>query len=122
MSLIACSFAFNAGSSLPVAWRLPAVDMPYGAEVEELMSVAYGGIDSYDFHALECIQCMAERRQGEIDSSSSVSQPSACLLMVAIMAMVAHPHIGVTGGETGVLWVEALEGDAFWKAMRLNSW
>ena len=39
-------FAFMAGSSLPIAWRMPAVDMPYGAEVEEIMSVAYGGVDS----------------------------------------------------------------------------
>eukprot|EP01050_Picozoa_sp_SAG11_P029083 SAG11_NODE_8040_length_1066_cov_1.288521_3_plen_105_part_00 len=44
------NFPFMAGSSLPVAWRMPAVDMPYGAEVTEAMSVAYGGIDSYDFH------------------------------------------------------------------------
>jgi hypothetical protein len=28
---------------------MPAVDMPHGAAVEELMSVAYGGVDSYDF-------------------------------------------------------------------------
>ena len=28
------------------------------------MSVAIGGMDSYDFHALEVIQCMAERRAG----------------------------------------------------------
>ncbi len=26
--------------------------------------MAIGGIDSYDFHALEMIQCMAERRRG----------------------------------------------------------
>lgn len=57
-------FAFNAGSSLPVTWRNPSVDLPYGAEVEELMCVAIGGLDSYDFHALEVIQCMAERRKG----------------------------------------------------------
>jgi hypothetical protein len=57
-------FAFTAGSSLPVTWRMPAIDMPYGAEVEEVMCVAMGGIDSYDFHALEVIQCMAERRRG----------------------------------------------------------
>lgn len=59
-------FPFLAGSSLPVTWRMPAVDMPYGAEVEELLCVAMGGVDSYDFHALETIQCMAERRlEGE---------------------------------------------------------
>jgi len=49
---------------LPVTWRMPAIDMPYGAEVEELLCVAIGSIDSYDFHALEVIQCMAERRRG----------------------------------------------------------
>ena len=55
---------YLAGSSLPVTWRMPSIDMPLGAEVEELMCVAIGGIDSYDFHALEVIQCMAERRRG----------------------------------------------------------
>lgn len=57
-------FAFLAGSSLPVTWRMPAVDLPHGADVEEVMCVAFGGVDSYDFHALEVIQCMAERRRG----------------------------------------------------------
>ena len=57
-------FPFLAGSSLPVTWRMPAVEMPPGAEVQEAMCVAMGGVDSYDFHALEVIQCMAERRRG----------------------------------------------------------
>jgi hypothetical protein len=57
-------FPFLAGSSLPVTWRMPAIDMPYEAEVEEVLCVAIGGVDSYDFHALEVIQCMAERRRG----------------------------------------------------------
>ena len=57
-------FPFLAGSSLPVTWRMPSIDMPYGAAVEEMMCVAIGGMDSYDFHALEVIQCMAERRRG----------------------------------------------------------
>ena len=57
-------FAFLAGSSLPVTWRLPAIDMPYGVQVSESVCVAYGGVDSYDFHALETAQCMSERRQG----------------------------------------------------------
>ena len=57
-------FPFLAGSSLPVTWRLPAIEMPYGAAVNEVMCVAMGSVDSYDFHALEVIQCMAERRRG----------------------------------------------------------
>ncbi len=57
-------FPFLAGSSLPVTWRMPAIDMPYGAEVEEVLCVGVGEPDSYAFHALETIQCMAERRRG----------------------------------------------------------
>ncbi|REK10031.1 MAG: hypothetical protein DWQ37_17580 [Planctomycetota bacterium] len=58
------TFPFMAGSSLPVTWRVPAVEMPLGAEVEEVMSIANGNVDSYDFHALETIQCFVERRKG----------------------------------------------------------
>lgn len=57
-------FALMAGSSLPVTWRIPDIDFPYGAEVSEAVCVAYGGVDSYDFHALETLQCMVERRKG----------------------------------------------------------
>ena len=57
-------FAFMAGSSLPVTWRTPSIEMPLGAEIEEAVGVAYGGVDGYDIHALETIQCMVERRAG----------------------------------------------------------
>jgi len=40
------------------------VDFPLGATVHEAVSVGYGGISSYDFHALETLQCMVERRKG----------------------------------------------------------
>ena len=58
------NFAFMAGSSLPVTYRNPQIDFPYGATLTEAQCVGYGGVDSYDFHALETIQCMVERRQG----------------------------------------------------------
>ncbi|MCE2395831.1 hypothetical protein J4G02_14760 [Candidatus Poribacteria bacterium] len=57
-------FAFMSGSSLPVTWRTPSIDMPLGARVREALCIAIGGVDSYDFHALETIQCMVERRAG----------------------------------------------------------
>jgi len=57
-------FPLLAGSSLPVTWRLPAIDMPHDTPLIESVCVAYGGIDSYDFHALETAQCMSERRRG----------------------------------------------------------
>lgn len=52
------------GSSLPVTWRTPQVEMPWGARVREAMCICYGGVDSYDFHGLETLQCMVERRRG----------------------------------------------------------
>jgi hypothetical protein len=85
----AMKFPFMAGSSLPLTWRMPAIDLPFGADVEEALCVAIGGVDSYDFHALETIQCMVERRRG---------------------------------GETGVVALQALRGEAVWKAMETGSW
>ena len=82
-------FGFCAGSSLPVTWRMPAIDLPHGAEVEEVLGVAMGAVDIYDFHALEMIQSMAERRRG---------------------------------GETGVVSMHALRGDAVWQALDAGSW
>ncbi len=66
------NFALQGGSSLPVTWRMPAVDLPWGARVEEIVGVAYGAIDIYDFHALEMIQCLAERRRGGETGVASV--------------------------------------------------
>jgi hypothetical protein len=57
-------FPFQAGSSLPVTRRLPAIDLPYGTPLSESVCACYGGMDSYDFHGLEVAQCMSERRAG----------------------------------------------------------
>lgn len=57
-------FPFMAGSSLPVTWRLPMIDMPHNVPLRESVCVCYGGIDSYDIHGLETAQCMSERRLG----------------------------------------------------------
>jgi hypothetical protein len=57
-------FPVLAGSSLPVTWRIPSVEFPHNARVTEALCVCYGGVDSYDFHGLETLQCMVERRRG----------------------------------------------------------
>jgi hypothetical protein len=57
-------FPLLAGSSLPVTWRLPDVDIPLGAEVQEAVMVGVGRYDGMDFDALEAMQCMLERRKG----------------------------------------------------------
>jgi hypothetical protein len=82
-------FPLMAGSSLPVTWRTPSVEMPLGATIREALCVGYGGVDSYDFHGLETLQGMVERRRG---------------------------------GETGVKWLQAYRGEAFWKAHQDGVW
>jgi len=82
-------FGFMAGSSLPVTWRQPSVDLPLGAEVKETVGIGSGGIDGGDIHVIEAMQAIVERRRG---------------------------------GETGVKAVQALRGDAFWKALEAGSW
>src|SRR5260370_13821509 len=57
-------FPMLAGSSIPVTWRLPAIDLPLGCKIEEALMVGEGGSDAMDCHALEGLQCMVERRRG----------------------------------------------------------
>ena len=55
---------FMAGSSIPVTWRKPELELAPGTELTEALVVGYGGTEAYGFHALEGLQCMAERRKG----------------------------------------------------------
>jgi hypothetical protein len=57
-------FPFLAGSSLPVTWRIPSLEIPIGTPMSESVCVGYGAVDSYDIHGLEAAQCMSERREG----------------------------------------------------------
>jgi hypothetical protein len=57
-------FPLMAGSSLPVTWRRPEVEPPLGTPFEEVVVASRGEIEIYGFHALESLQCMAERRKG----------------------------------------------------------
>jgi hypothetical protein len=55
-------FPFMAGSSLPVTWRLPDIDIPIGAQIQEAVMVC--PFKGMEFDALEAMQCMLERRKG----------------------------------------------------------
>lgn len=79
-------FGLMAGSSLPVTWRKPPLELPLESPVEEgvvVFGFDRGPTEIYWFHALESLQCMLERRRG---------------------------------GETGIRSVTCLEGDAVWRA------
>jgi len=57
-------FPMLAGSSLPVTWRLPDLELPFDCQIEDALMVGSGGSDPMDYHALEAMQCMLERRHG----------------------------------------------------------
>lgn len=75
---------FMAGSSLPLTHRKPELNLPMNSEIESAVGIGYANLDRYGFHALECFQCLVERRPG---------------------------------AETGVKWVQYLEGDSMWRVL-----
>ena len=58
------NFPLLAGSSIPVTWRLPDLELPLDCEIESALMVGVGSSDPMDYHALEGMQCMVERRSG----------------------------------------------------------
>lgn len=57
-------FALLAGSSLPVTWRMPPLELPPDCEIESALTMGYGGFEDYGFHALEAHQALLEGRRG----------------------------------------------------------
>src|SRR5229473_1200564 len=55
---------FMAGSSIPVTWRRPPLRLQRNCELVEAVQIGYGPFEGYGFHALDGLQCMAERRKG----------------------------------------------------------
>lgn len=61
-----------AGSSLPVLWRYPPVDIDSRRPLREIVATSYHRLDSYGFHALEVVQTLAEHRLGGETGVSAV--------------------------------------------------
>lgn len=88
-------FPLMAGSSLPVTWRRPELELPLGTKLKEAVLVSRGELEIYGIHALESLQCMAERRFG-------------------------GQQRGIP--RQGVKAVTCLQGDAVWKAGDSGLW
>src|SRR5262249_26118025 len=85
-------FPFMAGSSLPVTWRRPELELPLHAPVEDALVAAYGPIEVYGFHALEALRVMVDRAERR------------------------------KGAEIGVKAVTCLTGKEVWKAGEAGLW
>jgi hypothetical protein len=86
------NFPFMAGSSLPVTWRRPELELKIGTQISEALVASRGELEIMGIHALETLQCMVERRFGRGGRDPSVPP------------------------KQGVKAVTCLQGDAVWKA------
>ena len=57
-------FPMLAGSTIPVSWRIPAIDTPYGSKQKYAVGISFSGLDIYGFHLLDGLQAVVERRKG----------------------------------------------------------
>jgi hypothetical protein len=55
---------FFCGSTVPMSWKRPALEIARGTEIEEVLGVSYSDIEEHTYHAIEAMQSMAERRRG----------------------------------------------------------
>ncbi len=100
-------FPLMAGSSLPVTWRLPDLEVPLGKPWKEAIVASRGDLEIFGFHALETLQCMVERRDrhGKPQGVAAVT----CLEGDAVWE----------AGERGV-WSPALLNQALARSHTLN--
>jgi hypothetical protein len=89
-------FPLMAGSSLPVTWRRPELELPLGVKLTDALLVSRGELEIYGIHALEALQCMVERR--------------------------FKPGDGREPPEQGVRAVTCFQGEAVWKAADDGLW
>lgn len=55
-------FGLMAGSSLPITWRRPELELPLNGRIREALVASRGELEIFGIHALESLQCMVERR------------------------------------------------------------
>ncbi|HYH65262.1 MAG TPA: hypothetical protein VD866_11260 [Urbifossiella sp.] len=75
---------FLAGSSIPVTWRKPDVELPRGCDLVGAVQLGYGPFEGYGFHALEGLQCMVERRGREETGVAAVTCHSGPAMWAAL--------------------------------------
>jgi hypothetical protein len=52
------------GSTVPLSWQRPPLDLPRGVRYSELLTTSYSDLEEHAYHGIELLQSMAERRAG----------------------------------------------------------
>lgn len=96
-----------AGSSLPVTWRLPELEVPLGKTWKDAIVASRGDLEIFGIHTLETLQCMVERRDRKGKPQGAVAV--TCLEGDAVWE----------AGERGV-WSSELLDHALGRSRTLN--
>jgi hypothetical protein len=97
---------FMAGSSVPLAQRIPDIEIPADARITEAVSIHGGPLESYDFHGIEVLQSLVEHRAGGETGISSVQ-------VLEGEAMLRAGEAGQWSLELGRAAMQAELGDEF---------
>lgn len=104
---------FMAGSSVPLATRRPALELPPGQVIDEAVAIHGGPLESYGFHGLELLQSMIESRKGgetgiasveflegeEVWNAAKAGRWSIDLAKQAMIAELGEPHLRTVPNE-----------------------
>jgi hypothetical protein len=63
---------FMCGSTVPLSWQRPPLNLDRGVGYSELLTTSYGDIEEHGYHGVELLQSMAERRAAGETGVSSV--------------------------------------------------
>jgi hypothetical protein len=116
-----------AGSSVPLAWRVPPLELDRGVELESALTVSYSHLEIYGIHALEAHQAMIERRRGgesgiasvqalrgdQIHRAAADGRWPVDLFAAALATLPGKPHAGpewTTADETALYLLEHRDG------------
>ena len=55
---------FMAGSSAPLFWRNPPLELQPESPLQEALCMSFGSLEGYGYHGLECLQTFVEKRRG----------------------------------------------------------
>jgi hypothetical protein len=97
---------FMAGSSLPLSFRSPEIDVPMGSEIEAALGLGYDGLDIYGSHALDCYQSLVERRPEAETGVKSVQ----CLQGAAVWKAISDGIIPAALVDAVLAVVPQVEG------------
>jgi hypothetical protein len=83
-----------AGSTVPLAWRVPTgTEWPLGEPMDEIVVAGYGPTEIYGFHNLEGLQVFAERRRGGETGVSTVRAVSGEDAVRAVNDGTVNPEL-----------------------------